>query len=100
MSQEKPELDRTDGGTFHLDTEVADDDRDFRVSTIRLRASLYGEMNFETCVFWEDTSRVLTRYPDQDAAESGHEKTVDAIRAGDYEITEDGATSFEVTRDV
>ena len=98
--QSEAGADQTDGGKFHLDKDVEADGREFRVSTIQLRASLYGGMNFETCVFWGDGSRVITRYPDEDAAKSGHEEIVEAIRTGDYEFTEGQIASFEVTRDV
>ena len=90
----------TDGDGFHLDEDAEGDDRAFRVSTIRLGAELYGDTNFETCVFWDGGSRVITRYETEADARSGHEAIIDAIEAGEYEFAPAELATFEVDADV
>lgn len=93
------------GHEFHADdwqkkTAVEAGEREFRVSTTHLVLN-HGHAGedywYETCVFWDAGSYVLDRYTTEQEAEEGHEETVEAIRSGDFQVTDTEFASLSIT---
>lgn len=87
---------------FQAVTEVEHAGDEFRLSTTHLALNHgHGEKDlwFESCVFWDGSSRVLDRYETQDEAEDGHQDIVEKLKAGEYAFRDESPPTFELEGD-
>jgi len=80
-------------------TEVETSEREFRVSTTHLvinHGTAGNPMWYETCVFWNAGSYVLHRYRTQSDAEDGHGRVVEALRQGNFDVSDSEFASLSI----
>jgi hypothetical protein len=75
--------DTTSDGRWRVQDTVTVDGETVKISTAELPI-MHGPHTHETCLFFEDDSRVTERYATREQAVAGHEETCEAVRRGSH----------------
>jgi hypothetical protein len=73
--------DTTPDGRWSVRDTVTVDGETVKISTVELPTT-HGDHTHETCLFFEDDSRVVERYATREQAIAGHEDTCEAVERG------------------